>query len=93
MGARLRFAAVIDPTFRMVVPASALDGTPAGWTGELLGQGEMALAVDEGDGRAIERTGDGVDRVEEAPPHRALRRDPRPPGRGRVRDRIATGSG
>lgn len=63
-----------DPVFRLVAPASALEGAPADWTVELLGQGELALAVDE-------RGLDGVDAVARTlgrPAVSVLRREPTP---------------
>lgn len=65
---------MIDPVFRMVVPASALRGAPAGWATELLGQGEMALSVDDGGLEAI----DAVARALDRPAVTVLRREATP---------------
>ena len=64
----------MDPVFRMVVPASALDGAPAGWALELLGQGEMALTVDDGGLDGI----DAVARALDRPAVTVLRRESTP---------------
>ncbi|QEC49023.1 hypothetical protein FSW04_16560 [Baekduia soli] len=63
---------MIDPVFRLVAPASALQGAPAGWAKELLSQGEMALAVDAGGLDGI----DAVARALERPAVAVLRREP-----------------
>lgn len=65
---------MIDPVFRMVAPASALDGAPAGWAAELIGQGEMALTVDEGGLDAIDAIAHALDQ----PAATVLRREASP---------------
>jgi hypothetical protein len=62
---------VPDPVFRLVAPASALDGSPAEWTVELLRQGELALSVDAGGLDAI----DAVARALGRPAVSVLRRE------------------
>jgi hypothetical protein len=62
---------VIDPVFRLAAPPSALDGAPAGWATELLGQGELALSVDAGGLDAI----DAVARALGRPAVAVLRRE------------------
>ncbi|WP_445147615.1 hypothetical protein [Baekduia sp. Peel2402] len=62
---------MIDPVFRLVAPASALEAAPAGWAQELLKQGEIALALDAGELDAI----DAVARALEQPAVAVLRRE------------------
>lgn len=63
-----------DPVFRLVAPASALEAAPAGWAGELLSQGEMALALDADELDAI----DAVARALDRPAIAVLRRESTP---------------
>jgi hypothetical protein len=63
-----------DPVFRLVAPASVLEATPAGWTKDLLRQGEMALALDAGALDAI----DAVARALGSPAVAVLRREATP---------------
>ena len=51
-----------DPVFRLVAAPSALDGAPAGWAAELLDQGELALAADDGGLDAINAVARALDR-------------------------------
>jgi hypothetical protein len=53
---------VTDPVFRLVAPASALQAAPAGWAGELLRQGELALALHAGELDAIDAVARALDR-------------------------------
>jgi hypothetical protein len=62
---------VNDPVFRLVAPASALEAAPAGWAGELLRQGELALALHAGELDAI----DAVARALGQPAVAVLRRE------------------
>jgi len=39
---------VPEPAFRFVCPPTALEGAPAGWAGEMLRDGEIALLGDRG---------------------------------------------
>ncbi|HEX4345294.1 MAG TPA: hypothetical protein VHZ31_07000 [Solirubrobacteraceae bacterium] len=49
--------------FRLVCSPGNLDGTPDGWVGTMLEEGELALLVDDGGLDAISRVAHGLDLV------------------------------
>ncbi len=51
------------PLFRLVCTAGTLDGTPEGWVGSLLYEGELALLADDGGLAAISAVAHRLDLV------------------------------
>jgi len=52
---------VSTPLFRLVCVPAALNGAPAGWAGDMLRQGEVAVLVDEGGVDAIDAVARALD--------------------------------